>query len=362
MFDDKAFIEKMAAIECRYVEVSNLLGQPEVISRRQEFTKLSKEHAELDSLVNVWREHRKLGEELAEARAMLKEETDAEMRALAREELAELESKRATHEQTIKVLLLPRDPNDTKNILLEIRAGTGGSEAALFGGDLFRMYMRFAERKGWKTEIMSTSEGAAGGVKEVIVLVEGKEVYSQLKYESGVHRVQRVPSTESSGRIHTSAATVVVLPEAEEIDIKIEDKDLRIDVMRAGGPGGQSVNTTDSAVRITHIPTNISVICQDEKSQHKNKSKAMRILRSRLLDHETAKKDAEERDKRRAMVKSGDRSEKVRTYNFPQDRITDHRIGQTRHNLPGFLDGDLMETVDALRAHFQSEALRNAGE
>ncbi len=362
MFDDKAFIDKMAAIERRYEEVSSLLGQPEVISRRQEFTKLSKEHSELDDLVTEWRAHRKIVAELSDARAMLEDETDAEMRELARDELDELEGKRTTREQAIKILLLPRDPNDDKNILLEIRAGTGGSEAALFGGDLYRMYMRFAERKGWKTEVLSTSEGAAGGVKEVIVLIEGKEVYSQLKYESGVHRVQRVPSTESSGRIHTSAATVVVLPEAEEIDIKIEDKDLRIDVMRAGGPGGQSVNTTDSAVRIIHIPTNISVICQDEKSQHKNKSKAMRILRSRLLDHETAKLDAEERDKRRAMVKSGDRSEKVRTYNFPQDRITDHRIGQTRHNMSGFLDGDIMETIEALRAHFQSEALRHTGE
>jgi peptide chain release factor 1 len=361
MFDDPAFIAKMTAIEARHGEVSALLGQPEVIGNRQEFLKLSKEHAEIDELVAKWRERSGLEAEIAGARAVLEGEADAELRELAREEIAALEQRRGALEQQIKVLLLPRDPNDEKNILLEIRAGTGGSEAALFAGDLFRMYMRFAERQGWKTEIMSLSEGAAGGVKEAIVLIEGKEVYSHLKYESGVHRVQRVPVTEASGRIHTSAATVAVLPEAEEIDIKIEEKDLRIDVMRAGGPGGQSVNTTDSAVRILHIPTNLIVICQDEKSQHKNKAKALRILRSRLLDLETAKAEAEERDARRAMVKSGDRSEKVRTYNFPQDRMTDHRIGLTRHNLPSVLDGDLADTIEALRAHFQAEALKRAG-
>jgi len=362
MFEDKAFIDKMAAVEERYEEVSALLGEPDTLSNRSKYTQLTKEHSELDELVNAWRDFRKLGDEIADAKAMLETESDAEMRELAREELANLEHKREAKGRAIKLLLLPKDPNDEKNILLEIRAGTGGSEAALFAGDLFRMYTRYAERRRWKLEVMSTSEGPAGGFKEVIVLIEGKDVYSQLKYESGVHRVQRVPVTESSGRIHTSAATVAVLPEAEEIDIKLDDKDLRIDVMRAGGPGGQSVNTTDSAVRVLHIPTNLVVVCQDEKSQHKNKAKALRILRSRILDLETAKKEAEERDQRRQMVKSGDRSEKVRTYNFPQDRVTDHRIGLTRHNLPGILDGDLDETIEALRAHYQAEALKHAAQ
>jgi peptide chain release factor 1 len=360
MFDKPSFIDKMSAIERRFEEVSNMLGQPDIIAKRAEFTKLSKEHADLTDLVEAWRAYRKLSGELTDAREMIDSEEDAEMRALAKEELAGLEEQKSELEHKIKILLLPKDPNDEKNILLEIRAGTGGDEAALFAGDLFRMYSRYAERRRWKTEIMNISEGSSGGVKEVVVLIEGKDVYSQLKFESGVHRVQRVPATESQGRIHTSAATVAVLPEAEEVDVHLEDKDLRVDVMRAGGPGGQSVNTTDSAVRITHLPTGLVVICQDEKSQHKNKAKAMRILRSRVLDAEIAKRDAEEREQRRALVKTGDRSEKVRTYNFPQDRVTDHRIGLTKHNLPGILDGDLDEIIDALRAHYQAEALKEA--
>jgi peptide chain release factor 1 len=356
VFDDAVFASRMASLEKRHGEVSNLLGQPDIIAKRGEFAKLAKEHAELDELVGAWRELSKLREDRAEAEAMAAE-GDAEMRALARDELAALDERGAVLEQRIKILLLPRDPNDDRNVVLEIRGGTGGDEAALFAGDLFRMYMRFAERRNWKTEVLSATEGTAGGFKEIIALIEGKGAYSVLKYESGVHRVQRVPATEASGRIHTSAATVVVMPEAEEVDVRLEDKDLRFDVFRSSGPGGQSVNTTDSAVRVTHLPTNLVVICQDEKSQHKNKAKALKVLRSRLLDHEREKAEASERDQRRAIVKTGDRSEKIRTYNFPQDRLTDHRIGLTKHNLPAILDGDLADTIEAVRAHFQAELL-----
>ena len=357
MFDDPKFIEKMEALEKRLGVVEGKLGDSAVIAKRAEFTKLSKEHSDLSEVVTAWNAYRKGLGEIRDARLMTREGDD-EMRELAREELAELEGALPAQELALKVLLLPKDASDTKNTMLEIRAGTGGDEAALFAGDLLRMYMRLAERQGWKSETLSMSEGSSGGIKEAIVLIAGKDVYSKLKYESGVHRVQRVPSTESQGRIHTSAATVVVLPEAEEVDVQIDPKDLEIDVMRAGGPGGQSVNTTDSAVRIHHLPTGIIQICQDEKSQHKNKAKALRILRSRLLDLERAKQEAQERDARRAQVKTGDRSEKIRTYNFPQDRMTDHRISLTKHNLPGILDGDLTDTIEALRAHYQAEALR----
>jgi peptide chain release factor 1 len=361
MFDDPKFINKLEMLERRHAEVSDMLGNPDVINRRAEFMKLSKEHKTLSELTEQLGIRRKLVAELAEARAMLKG-NDPDMRELAKEEVPRLESEVAACEQKLKILLLPKDPNDDRNILLEIRAATGGDEAALFAGDLFRMYTRYAERRGWKMEIMSSSPGAAGGFKEIVLSFESQEAYARLKYESGVHRVQRVPATETAGRIHTSAATVVAMPEVDDIEVKIEDKDLEINVMRSGGPGGQSVNTTDSAVQIMHKPSGIIVRCQDEKSQHKNKAKAFKILRAKLFEIEQEKQDTAEREARRSIVKTGDRSEKIRTYNFPQDRFTDHRIGLTKHNLPALMDGQIEDVVDALRAHFQAEMLKEQAE
>ncbi|MDQ3334061.1 MAG: peptide chain release factor 1 [Myxococcota bacterium] len=362
MFESQNFKDKMQALGRRHEEVGALLGTAEVINKRAEFLKLSREHAELDPLVTAWRAYSKLVGDLASAKQMVDAEKDPELREMAREEVTQLEAARDAAEQDIKVLLLPRDPADGKNAILEIRGGTGGDEAALFAGDLYRMYLRYAERQGWKVEVMSQSEGTSGGFKEVVLLVDGKDVFSKMKFESGVHRVQRVPATEAQGRIHTSAATVAVLPEAEEVDVKVDEKDLKIDTYRSSGAGGQHVNTTDSAVRITHLPTGVIVACQDERSQIKNRAKAMKILRSRILEAERERQMQAEAASRKSQVGSGDRSEKIRTYNFPQDRVTDHRIGLTKHNLPAIMDGSLEDIIDALRAHSQAEQLKAQAE
>jgi peptide chain release factor 1 len=350
--------ERLDQIEVRYEELTQALLSPEITNDSARYQKTAKAHSEVAGIVEKYREYKDLKRGIAESRALLVDETDPEMRAYAEEELAKLESRIVTVEEELKVLLLPKDPNDEKNVVLEIRAGTGGDEATLFVAEVFRMYNRYAETQKWKVEVLSTSESGVGGLKEVIALIEGDRVYSRLKYESGVHRVQRVPATEQQGRVHTSAITVAVLPEAEEVDVKIEAKDLRIDTFCSSGPGGQSVNTTYSAVRITHIPTNTVVSCQDEKSQIKNREKGMRVLRSRLYEVEMQKQQDALAKERKQMVGSGDRSEKIRTYNFPQNRLTDHRIGFTIHQLEQVMDGKLQPIIDALITHYQAEKLK----
>ncbi len=351
-------LDRLKSIEERYVELGKLLGDPEVLADMSRYQKYAKDHADLTDIVTAYREHRDVLAEIEDVKSLLEDELDEEMLEMATTELEELRAKRDKLTDRLKVLLLPKDPNDEKNVIIEIRAGTGGEEAALFASDLFRMYARYAEEKGWKTEMLGSSHTDLGGFKEVILLVEGKGAYSRLKFESGVHRVQRIPETESGGRIHTSAATVAVLPEAEEVDVEINPNDLRIDLFCSTGPGGQSVNTTQSAVRITHLPTGIVVSCQDEKSQHKNKDKAMKVLRARVLDKIEEEQKQEIATNRKLQVGSGDRSERIRTYNFPQNRVTDHRIGLTLHRLEDIMLGDMNQLIDTLITTDQAERLR----
>ena len=352
--------DKLQAIEDRYDKLTTLISDPAVQADQQEYRTHTKALSEIQPIIEHFRLYKEVTEEAVQAKELAKEtKDDAELLELVQQELIELEERRETLVQQIKILLIPKDPNDEKNVVLEIRAGTGGDEAGLFAADLFRMYARYAETLGWRVEVLSSNETGVGAIKEVVALIEGKRVYSQLKYESGVHRVQRVPATEASGRIHTSTATVAVLPEAEEVDIQIEDKDLRIDTFCSSGPGGQSVNTTYSAVRITHIPTGLVVSQQDEKSQIKNKAKAMKVLRSRLYEIELQRQQDEIATDRKGQVGTGERSEKIRTYNFPQSRITDHRIGFTTHQLPAVLAGGLDELINTVVTHFQSEKLKD---
>ncbi len=351
------YLKKLEEIEARFEELTREMADPAVASDVERYRKTAKAHSELEPVVQKFREWKKLTSELAGAREMLREE-DAEIREMAREDVARLEEEIARTEEELRILLLPKDPNDEKNVVLEVRAGTGGDEATLFAAEIFRMYARYAEEKGWKVEITSKSESEIGGIKEVIALISGDRVYSRLKYESGVHRVQRVPQTETQGRIHTSAVTVAVLPEADDVEIHLDPKDLRIDTFCSSGPGGQSVNTTYSAVRITHLPTGLVVTCQDEKSQIKNRARAERVLRSRLYELELKKQQEAIGAERRSMVGSGDRSEKIRTYNFPQNRVTDHRIGLTLHQLDQIMDGRLDPLIDALTTYFQAEKLK----
>ena len=351
-------IEKLEAIERRHGEIMQRLSDPAVLADQAEYQRVAKLHAELNPVVEEFHRLRKLLKELEDARALQQETIDPEMRELAAAEMQELDQRRGGLESSLELKLLPKDPADERNIILEIRAGAGGEEAGLFAAELFRMYTRYAESQRWRVEMLAGNATGIGGIREAICTVEGRCAYSRLKFESGVHRVQRVPATEASGRIHTSTVTVAVLPEAEEVDIQINQNDLRIDVFRSTGPGGQSVNTTDSAVRITHLPTGLVVTCQDEKSQHKNKAKALKVLRARLYDQELTRQKAAIDQDRRTQVGGGERAEKIRTYNFPQNRVTDHRIGLTIHNLSAVLEGDLDGLIQALATHDQTERLK----
>ena len=354
-------IDRLSELEARYEEISRVLSTPEAATNPAQLADLGRELSRLEPIVRGLSEWRTIAEELAGARAMA-EDPDDDMRSMARDEIERLTARSQVLEAELRLLLIPTDPNDARDVIVEVRAGAGGDEAALFAADLFRMYARYAERRRWKMEILTTSESEAGGFKEIIAELRGDGAYSRLKYESGVHRVQRVPATEAQGRIHTSTATVSVLPEADEVEVQIDEKDLRVDVYRSSGPGGQSVNTTDSAVRITHLPTGLVVAIQDEKSQHKNRAKAMSVLRARLLEAEQERQAAERGDERRSQVGTGERSEKIRTYNFPDDRVTDHRIGLTVHNLPGLLEGDLDRVIEPLVNADQARRLDELGD
>jgi len=351
--------DKLEKVEQRYRDLEKSLADPRILADRNEYRRINIERSELEEIVDVYGQYKRVSEELASSRELAGGD-DPELAELAREEIPSLEEKLGKLENRLKALLVPKDPLDDKDVFIEIRAGAGGNEAGLFAADLFRMYGRYAERKNWKVEIMSSNETGIGGYKEIIALIRGKGAYSRLKYERGVHRVQRIPVTEAGGRIHTSTATVAVLPEADDVEVNIDENDLRIDVFRSSGPGGQSVNTTDSAVRITHLPSGLVVSCQDEKSQHKNKAKALRILKVRLQELARQEREAEISNERRAQVGTGERSEKIRTYNYPQNRVTDHRIGYTSHRLGDFMDGDLDEAIDMLSTHFNAEELERA--
>jgi len=352
--------EKLDGIEARFADVERELSEPEVFKDRERYERLSREHAELGKIVAVYREYRKVEDELESSRELLKD-GDADIKELAKEDIDLLSAEMERLDDSLRKLLIPKDPLDEKNVILEIRAGTGGEEAALFSADLYRMYGRYAEQLNWKVEPLTFHATGSGGLKEIIALIQGKGAYSRLKFESGTHRVQRVPTTEAQGRIHTSAVTVAVLPEAEDVDVDIEPTDLKIDVFRSSGPGGQSVNTTDSAVRITHLPTGVVVTCQDEKSQHKNKAKAMKVLRSRLLDAMVQEQNDKRSEERKNQIGSGDRSGRIRTYNFPQGRMTDHRIGLTLYKLDAIMEGDLTELLDELVTANQAKALGDGG-
>lgn len=353
-------LDKLEELSRRYDELNEELARPEIVSDLDRMKKVAKEQAELDQIIRVYRALGDTQREMEDLEEIIDQGEDPELVNMARDDLPTVKDRLAELEKDLNLLLLPKDPNDAKNTFLEIRAGTGGEEAALFAGDLFRAYCRYAESKAWKVEMMSSSLSGTGGIKEVIALVHGHGAYSRLKYESGVHRVQRIPTTESQGRIHTSAVTVAVLPEADDLEVSIDPKDLKIDVYRSSGPGGQSVNTTDSAVRVTHLPTGLVVTCQDEKSQHKNKAKALKILKARLLDRMEEERDSEISKERKSQVGSGDRSERIRTYNFPQNRVTDHRIGLTLYRLEEVLSGKLDDIIDPLAIHFQTEALKES--